>query len=198
MVSNLFDIQQLASGRVLPPAPFPYVGPGVAIERTDAAFNEAEVLGNAEGDSPVMNLLGTPMCMPLWMKLKSEADFWLLPVEPMITLAGGNTLVRRYVAKSKLRGSVKERWATDDYSISIEGVLTRYDELRYPHEDMRKLIGLLEAREPIDVKCQLLEYFGIGRIVIDKCEWPFTKGEENQAYRISAYSDDDWDLLIKQ
>ena len=55
---------------------------------------------------------------------------------------------------------------------------------------------MLESRKAINVKCQLFEIFGIDRIVVEKFDIPFTKGEENQSYSISAYSDDDWDLLL--
>lgn len=195
------DLNTSLNGRVWPPLP-PYP------KDTKAELNEVNdsytvnTTVAEETDTIRFSVFGTPMCFPLEIKLKSDSDWWLLPIEPIITLGGSNELVRRKVAKSssgltKRRGTIKERWAQDDYSISIDGMLTRFDQWLYPQQDVERLRRIVEAREPIDVKCQLLEIFGIGRIVIEKYDFPFTKGEENQAYRLLAYSDDDWDLLIK-
>ncbi len=85
----------------------------------------------------------------------------------------------------------------EDYTITIDGLLTTKDDWTYPAADVKRLRTLLEARETIDVECEMLEIFKIGRMAVEKYDLPFTKGEENQRYSISAYSDDDWDLLIK-
>lgn len=199
-----YGLNDALRGHVLPPLPpFP-VTPGSPVGQPEEF--ELEQLAKETGDSPSFTIFGTAMCFPLSIKLKSqlESDWWLLPTEPIISLGGGNELIRRNVSKvstgsgqKRLRGSIKERWAQDDYTISIDGLFTKFDDWTYPQDDVQKLRGMLEAREAIDVKCQLLEIFGIGRMVVEKYDFPFTKGEENQAYRITAYSDDDWDLFIK-
>lgn len=187
-------------GRVLPPLPpFPKTAKdGVA----DPDDWELETIAK-EKDNAEMSIFGTPMCFPLSIKLTTDGDkdWWLLPTEPMISISGGNVITRRNVAKvsgkdKALRGTIKERWAQDDYNISIDGLFTRHEEWKYPDADVRKLRGMLESRKAINVKCQLFEIFGIDRIVVEKFDIPFTKGEENQSYSISAYSDDDWDLLL--
>ena len=218
-MSNVFNIQRMAgqitaakdkagamaaaytaalAGHVLPPLPFPYTGSGDVVSGADGEYN-ADVITTGSGDNPSYTIFGTPMCFPLSIKLSNgNDDWWLLPTEPIITLGGGNIVAKSNVAKSKLRGSIKERWSTDDYTISIEGLLTRFDQWTYPQDDVARLRAIVEARDTIDVKCQLFEIFGIGKIVVEKYDWPFTKGEENQAYRLSVVSDDDWDLLIKK
>ena len=130
-------------------------------------------------------------------------DWWLFPTEPLITIDGENVLVRRNVAKMPLqlnrrRGTIKERWMQGDYAITIEGVfINSNDGLSFPTEDKKRLLEFCESRDAIDVQCPLFEDLHIGRIVIDKWNLPFTKGIENQSFRITAFSDDDWDLLIK-
>lgn len=192
-------LNDVLGGHVLPPLPpFP-------ISKADTVSGpeswSLETIESESQDNAEMSIFGTPMCFPLSIKLTDSSDWWLLPTEPIITISGGTILVRRNVAKlsnkdKALRGSIKERWSQDDYSISIDGLFTRHDEWKYPQDDVRKLRGILEARKAIDVKCQLFEIFGIGRIVAEKFDFPFTKGEENQAYSIKAYSDDDWNLLL--
>jgi hypothetical protein len=138
---------------------------------------------------------------PLRIKLASESEYWQIPVEPLITLSGENTIIRRSVAKSgtlaDTRGTVKERWSQDDYRIQINGLLyNQSDDNVYPREDVGKLRYYCEAREGIDVECELFEIFGITRIVIEDYGIPFTKGENRQEYNITAYSDDSLKLLI--
>ena len=155
-------------------------------------------------DNTEYTLFGTPMTLPLWMKKQSEteAEWWLFPVEPMVTIGGANVLKKRTVAKlplnKKSRGTIKERWAEDDFIISIDGVFINNSlNLSFSEKDIKKLYDFLSAREPLDVKCALFELFKINRIVVESYDFPFTKGVENQAYSIKAASDDEWDLLIK-
>ena len=66
------------------------------------------------------NALGVPMQMPLRFKLEEAgAEEWFFPLEPMISLTGQNIIVRRQVNKGKVKGSIKERWSQDDYSVTI-------------------------------------------------------------------------------
>lgn len=148
---------------------------------------------------------GTPQVAPLKMKLSSQTvnDWWLFPVEPLISIDGENVLIRRNVSKmpqgmTRRRGTIKERWAQGDYSITIEGLFTdNSTDAKFPDGARMMLLAFCEAREPIDVQCPLFTNLGITRIAIEKWNLPFTKGTENQSYRINAFSDDDWDLLIK-
>jgi len=192
-----FALNGIVGGHVLPPLPpFPE---SKQIGISNVSGYTVESIPE-ELSTPANSIFGTPMCFPLRIKTKSqrESEYWLLPVEPMITVGGGNTVAFRHVAKSKsLRGTMKERWNVDDYTISINGLFTKKDNWTYPKSEMIRLRNILEAREAIDVQCDLLEIFKIGRMVIEKYDFPFTKGEENQAFSISAYSDDDWDLFIK-
>lgn len=143
------------------------------------------------------NASGVPMTQPLRFRLEEPgAKEWLLPMEPMITLSGRHLIKRRQVNKGKIRGSIKERWAQDDYSVTIEGVLIGQDG-RYPEEDVARLRSFCEAAR-VQVLSPLLEIFGISRIVIESWDFPFTAGACNQNYSIKAYSDDIYKLLISK
>ena len=205
-------LNDVFGGRVLPPLPpFPkQAGDGYTSVEDD--FMEDGQDFRSENwpsketfqtvrDETFFSLEGTPMMFPLRIKLSSQSDneWWLLPYEPIITIAGGHTLVRRQPRKNKrLRGTIKERWNTDDYSINIQGVLKNKDDWNYPESDIKKLRTILESRETIDVLCPLFEIFEIVRIAVEKFDFPFTKSEENQAYKITAFSDDDWSLFIEK
>ena len=141
------------------------------------------------------NALGIPMVMPLSLRLDVEgAEEWLLPEEPMISITGQNIITRRHVSKGRLRGSIKERWTQDDYTVKVEGLLLGRDG-HYPKNDVERLRRYCEAGK-VKVLCPLLEIFGITQIAIESWDIPFTSGTTNQNYEITAYSDDIYKLLI--
>ena len=188
-MASIFDIRQLFATKQ-----------GIRSEEipaVDFVFEDMQ-------DKQEFTLFGTPMTLPVWMKKQSEteADWWLIPIEPLVTIGGANVLKKRTVAKlplnKKSRGTIKERWAEDDFTISIDGVFINSSlNLSFSEKDIKKLYELMSAREPLDVKCALFELFKINRIVVESYDFPFTKGTENQTYSIKAVSDDEWDLLIK-
>lgn len=160
-------------------------------------FN-VEDMSDAELEEVVRtNALGVPMVMPLRFQLEeSGAKEWLFPVEPMISLNGQNILVRRHVSKGTIKGSIKERWTQDDYTVRIEGILMSRDG-KYPDEDVATLKNFCEAGH-VKALCPLLEIFGISQLAIESWDIPFTTGVTNQNYTITAYSDDIYKLLLSR
>ncbi len=132
---------------------------------------------------------------PLTFKCYGLNDF-KFPIEPIISLSFKNNIVRRHVAKGKNRGSVKERWSEDDVDITISGIfINSEDENTYPTE-VGKLQEFCEQHSAIDVICTLLNERKIFQITIEGLNLPPTKGQNNQAYEIKAYSDDIFQLLL--
>ena len=160
-------------------------------------FN-VEDMSDAELEEVVRtNALGVPMIMPLRFQLEeSGAKEWLFPIEPMISLNGQNILVRRHVSKGTIKGSIKERWTQDDYTVRIEGILMSRDG-KYPDEDVATLKNFCEAGH-VKALCPLLEIFGISQLAIESWDIPFTTGVTNQNYTITAYSDDIYKLLLSR
>ena len=159
---------------------------------------EVEDLSDAELEDVVRtNAIGVPMVMPLRFQLEEDgAEEWLFPVEPMISLNGQNVLVRRHVSKGTIKGSIKERWTQDDYTVRIEGILMSR-EGKYPEEDVATLKDFCEAGH-VKALCPLLEIFGISQLAIESWDIPFTTGVTNQNYTITAYSDDIYKLLLSR
>ena len=160
-------------------------------------FN-VEDMSDAELEEVVRtNAIGVPMVMPLRFQLEeSGAKEWLFPIEPMISINGQNILVRRHVNKGTIKGSIKERWTQDDYTVRIEGILMSRDG-KYPDEDVSTLKNFCEAGQ-VKALCPLLEIFGISQLAIESWDIPFTTGLTNQNYTITAYSDDIYKLLLSR
>ena len=164
----------------------------------DSSGFDVETMSDAELEDVVRtNATGVPMVLPLRFQLEeSGVQEWLFPMEPMISVNGQNILVRRNVSKGKIRGSIKERWTQDDYSVRIEGILMGMDG-KYPEADVAKLRSFCEAGH-VKALNPLLEIFGISQLAIDSWDIPFTSGTINQNYTIQAYSDDIYKLLLSR
>lgn len=164
----------------------------------DSSGFDVETMSDAELEDVVRtNATGVPMVLPLRFQLEeSGAQEWLFPMEPMISVNGQNILVRRNVSKGKIRGSIKERWTQDDYSVRIEGILMGMDG-KYHEADVAKLRSFCEAGH-VKALNPLLEIFGISQLAIESWDIPFTSGTINQNYTIQAYSDDIYKLLLSR
>lgn len=135
--------------------------------------------------------------MPFRIKKMDEPEWFLLPIEPLVSISGKNTIVRRSVAKAKDNGTVKERWSQDDYTVTIQGVLSGKDEGAYPEADVKRMIAYFSERQSIEVSQDILLLFGIKFLAIESASFPHTKGLNNQNFEIKAYSDNNIELLIE-
>ena len=141
------------------------------------------------------NAKGIPMVFPLYFAVEG-GPWWMLPYEPHVTIQGSNVLVKKQVQKGAVRGTIKERWAQGDFSLTISGILIGEDG-QYPEDDVKKLRSYCEAGK-ILVKSPQMELFSITQIVVEDWSIPFTAGQANQAYTINAVSDDIYKLLLRR
>ncbi len=95
--------------------------------------------------------------MPMRLKRPADKEWFLLPLEPLVSISGKNTIIRRKVAKSKLNGTIKERWSQDDYEVTIQGVVSGSDESKYPENYLRKLVELFDERQDVEVEQGILQ-----------------------------------------
>jgi hypothetical protein len=132
---------------------------------------------------------------------------FLLPYEPMLSISSKNNIVKRTVAKigseEKQQGTVKERWSRDDFEIKITGVLigsilTGDVSQCFPRNDFQKLRDILIKKKKWGIQCEPLQLLGIDWIVVEEMNFPFTKGENVQAYEISVISDFEYSLLLEE
>lgn len=160
-------------------------------------FNVENMTDEELEDVVRTNARGIPMVLPLRFQLEeSGSKEWLFPLEPMISLNGQNILTRRHVSKGNIKGSIKERWTQDDYTVRIEGLLMGEDG-KYPEEDVSRLRAFCEAGH-VKALNPLLEIFGISQLAIESWDIPFTSSTANQNYSIQAYSDDIYKLLLSR
>jgi len=159
-------------------------------------LNHPEVVKKIDTPTQMSEGLMNVNCScPLSVKLSSEKDYWLLPIEPVVNISGKNIIVKRNVLKAGVadmirRGSVKELWTQDDYQINIAGLIIGDKDNELPSEALQRLRNMCEARRVWDVVSPLFTIFNIKQIAIEDYEFPFTKGMVNQMFTIKAVSDD--------
>lgn len=143
---------------------------------------------------------------PLLFRGELEKHFYLLPYEPMVNISGGNHIIKRTIAKPQQRedigGTIKERWSSKDYEITITGalhgsILTGNVDDCFPATEFTKLGNYLKQGGRIEVLCPVFELLNIHYIIIEDITFPFTKGENVQAYEIKAYSDSPHKVLME-
>jgi hypothetical protein len=135
------------------------------------------------------------------IRWEDEKDFWYFPLEPVVVVSGGNRIVKRNALKidpqAARRGTVKELWQQNDYSITISGLLMNNpNEPVWTDIDIQVLRAYLEGRKPLVVQGDVFDTLNIRRMVVESWSFPFTAGDDNQSYSISLVSDDEYSLLI--
>lgn len=162
----------------------------------------ADVITQVEDPSKIRSTLTCTgiihSVMPMRLKRITDPvrEWFSLPVEPLVSVSCKNIIARRSIAKSRHKGTVKERWSQDDYEITIQGVLTVADEGAYPHEQLRRLKEFFEERQAVEVEQEMLFSLGITYLALENLNLPHTKGLNNQNYEIKAYSDSPVSLLV--
>ncbi|WP_395049398.1 DUF6046 domain-containing protein [Flavobacterium sp.] len=200
-IERFNSIQNDLQKHVLPPIPFlPFKNKsGVGSADLESLDYNAQQLWQA--DTPLSE---AQQYQPTSFAFDGRNTKFLFPYEPMLTISSGNTIAESNVAKQgdAFRGTVKERWSANDWDITITGVLIG-SMLRGTHEDCfprKKLDELFEyliAAKRIKIFNAALEPLGILYCVVYDYSFPFTKGENVQAYEIKCKSDDAFELLIK-
>jgi len=192
-----FDaVENQAMKHVLPPTHFLPFKNKVQVEDVQSSVRS----NNWQADAS--NVSG--QFFPLSFRQRKEnASWYTLPYEPLITIGGGNDIIKRKVAKApNFIGTVKEHWAQNDYSITITGVLfgeQMFGSLQdtFPRADFEKLRDFMTDPQGIEVRCEPLQLLGINYLVVDDFTFPFSKGENVQAYSITCSSDFSPEFLLE-
>lgn len=129
--------------------------------------------------------------------LKGEGLDVNLDADPLIAVSRTNNVVCRSVAKPQKQGTVKESWSVGDWEITIVGVIIAETKEEL-WQSVLQLRWVSEMRESLEITCPPLnEQYDITRIAVKQLQLPFTEGELNQQFTITALSDTSHELLEK-
>lgn len=136
--------------------------------------------------------------VPFRISLASNPDdVFTFPLDPIVSIDGGNQVVKREVAKSVMRGTIKELWTQNDVKISVSGVINS-DDHHSVDEYVERLLHFLQADEALGVECDVLNnVHNIQYVVVESWSMPFTKGVDAQSFTIELTSDESFDLELE-
>lgn len=208
LIQNANILNNELSKRVLPVIPFLPLKNKVQIQQDSYGIRTYDPIsgwtGGFLGDNWTTpnSVEEQKQFFPLSFSFTQSGQKWLFPYEPMINISSGNTIVKRNVAKQgdKFMGTIKERWSRKDFDITVTGVLIGSilkgkPEDCFPREQFIKLFEFLKHSKEIYVNSHPLELLGIVKVVVEDYSFPFTKGENVQAYELKLTSDDSYSLL---
>lgn len=197
-MENLSLVQNELRKHVLPPIPF--LG----------KVNEQGIQQSSWSGNAIVNLEPEPDTTKHFFPLsfrritpEGSEPWYTFPYEPLVTISGSNEIVKRKPAKAaNFIGTVKEHWSQNDYEITITGVIMGRQisgnvEETFPREDFEKLRKYCTSPYGLEVLCEPLQLLGINAIVVDSFTFPFTPGENVQAYEIQCSSDFTSELLLE-
>jgi hypothetical protein len=201
VIERLNTIQNELTKHVLPPIPFlPIKNQNQVDSQLLTSLDYNTELWHADSPTPE-----DQQFFPLSFSFTDGGQKWLFPYEPMISISSGNNIIKRNVAKQgkELIGTVKERWSRKDFEISVTGVLIgsllkgKPDDC-FPKKQMQDLFEFLVHNKEIYIYCYPLTALKITRVVVEDYSFPFTKGENVQAYDLKLTSDYSYNLLVEE
>lgn len=204
MQYNLNDLRQKAFGFVAPPYPV-----GGTPDPTNFLPVKPDTFKDLINGKPapqkdikypeVTSLFGAKILMPMWARRPGDEEWYLLPNEPIVSIDAKKEIVRTTLNRGKdKKGTVKEEFNTEDYSISIEVIAISADRGVYPEFDVKMIRDLFEKGSTIEVRGLMFGLFNIREIVIESLSVKRAEkmGIRWQPISIKAYSDEDFDLEI--
>lgn len=200
LIQNVNVLNNELANRVLPVIPF------LPLKNDNAISNTPGKAINVNDNWTTRDAINEDkQFFPLSFSFKENSPRWIFPYEPMINISSGNNIVKRNVSKqgSQLTGTIKERWSRKDFDITVTGVLIGSimqgkPEDCYPTDQFIKLFEFLKHSKEIFIYSHPLELLGITRVVVEDYSFPFTKGENVQAYELKLTSDYNYELLINK
>ena len=119
-----------------------------------------------------------------------------LASDPLIAVSRQNEIAKRSVAKPRWKeGTIKESWAVGDWQVNISGVIIA-DSKEELEKAIMEIDAVCQVRESVKVTCPVLnDIYGICSLAIESLQLPFTPGELNQQFTITALSDTSHELL---
>lgn len=195
IVTDLKDLYAVAFGYV--GAPYPALSSATSLK--NALVSRFDLVGDIQAQlgSLRKNQDGIEMISPVDFKdPEGLLEDFSFGYEPIVSIKSKNHLIRRRPQDSEVRGTIKEEWSQDDWSIKLQGFLVNRYEKAKPEEEMRRLLeyidlGLVQIQSPIT------DIFDITRFAIENYEFGSTSSAKLQKYVLTGYSDEeDYSLFV--
>ncbi len=159
-------------------------------------FPNADEAQSPDERSPINDGLNHNGTNGVYYMMPTQLNGWQLPLEPLIAISASKKIVKTSLAGNTRRGSVKEIINTNDYVITLRGVIINEVSNDYPFDDVERLRELYEVNEAVTIVNALTKILAIENVVITGLKLPEMIGHPNaQAYELDMISDEDFVLI---
>ena len=180
----VIDIAEYLSYRGLP---YPLLPTPRVSDQAGQLVNYDSANSLAKKDYGTSDILGRPIFQPV--KIKSRN----LP-NAVITISTQKKIISTPVTGKS--GSIKELVNSEDYKITIKGVIVNQIN-EYPTDEVEKLHDLFLKEEALEIENEICELLDITNVVIVSFSLPNTGKTNVAAYQFSLLSDDDYTLELE-
>ena len=177
-----FNVNRFQLGALATSLPFP------------AAATASDQGSTVANFTPQLNAdLGTPRFFAM------QLDEILLPNEPLISVSGTKNIIVTEIAGGN--DPVVEMVGRQRWKVKIQGyavkegnrgraVASSLVPTDYPEEWLRRLVMPFNRNRALDVKCQLMTYYNVTKLLLEDIDFPAIAGASDYfAYQITASSD---------
>lgn len=162
----------------------PYKVPELSAPVSDAGYQingQSKAISQISGSTLVTDYNGVEIWLPVWFRNLpagiGENGALFLPYT-VVKISGKKTIIKTPLTER--RGTVKEQYNIDDYSISIKGFLI--DQARqWPEKELRDIKALFETQQAVSLDNALTNVFldRNDRVVIENLDIPEVEGGRN-------------------
>jgi hypothetical protein len=133
---------------------------------------------------------GQPVYSDVHLKIKENV---IVLTDILLTCTLKNTIITTPVTKRS--GTVKEFISAQDYEVKMDGTVRSTSAGKFPVDDLKKLIKIINSEEKIDVYSEFLSLFNIHYLVLDKYEIKQRQGDPT-VIDLSLTFDSDKDIQL--
>lgn len=123
-----------------------------------------------------------------------QGNIYTFPNEPLISLSVSKTIVETATVGKYRKGTVKEYITTEDYNLTIRGLILGENQEVYPAKEVEELNDWFHKNEALEfLENPFLELFDIQKMVLLDIDFDDMAGKQGlQKYTIHAKSDIDF------
>lgn len=141
-----------------------------------------------------LSVLGTPIYEQITFRT-TEREY-TFPDWPLLDISAAKNIIKTAIKGRS--GTVKEYINTDDYQITIRGILINYINDDYPEDLVNDLHDIFKINAELQVTTPVLNLLDIHNIVIESLRLPEVEGYNHiQPFVIQCLSDEPVELIIK-
>lgn len=136
---------------------------------------------------------GQPVYSDVHLKVK---EYKIVLIDVLLTCILKNTVISTPVTKRS--GTVKEFISAQDYEVQMSGTIRSSGPGKFPVDELKKLVKVINSEEKMEVYSEFLSIFNIHYLVLEKYEVKQRQGDPTVVdFTMTFDSDKDLQLVVE-